>query len=87
MKSESFLLIIGFAFANVPKGESHHQKLNGLKDYDEDSNPFGDSDGSIDLYNRKVDENKENARKATENGKVYFPDPLYVDYKSHSFQR
>ena len=62
MKLCRILLLLGVAHANTPKGESHHQKLNGLKDYDEDSNPFGDSDGSIDLYNRKVDEEKDRMR-------------------------
>ena len=63
-----YLFLLGTVLANIPRGESHHQKLEGLRDYDSNSDPFGDSDESIDLFNRKVDENIENTKNAALKG-------------------
>ena len=52
--------------ANRPK-ESNHKKIDGLSDY-EATDPFGDSDESIDKFNELVDLDKQKTAEAAAKG-------------------
>ena len=72
--------------ANIPKA-SNHKKIEGLSDY-EATDPFGDSDESIDKFNELVDlDRKKSAEAAARGTQGFFPDPRFREKRAHSFMR
>ena len=67
----AILLLNCSVSANTPRGESHHQKLEGLRD---NFNIMGDEDEEIEAFNARVDEElaKEEAIRA-KGGRSFFP--------------
>ena len=52
--------------ANKPRGSSHHQKLEGLRDGS--FNIMGDEDDEIEAFNARVDEEIERTKEAAAKG-------------------
>ena len=71
--------------ANTPKGESHHQKLEGLKD---NFNIMGDEDEEIEAFNARVDEElaKEEEMRS-KGGRSFFPNQYFREHKNFSISR